>query len=145
MRFFNFFLAYMVQKYQNEFSPIFYYGKKLKNIRKTPKNTRFTAPWLRTTLLNDPVFSLTNHSLQLLLGTTASCTMPSLRRWSVCACMASISLSGHFMMPSQDGKLSSIPPLGTGCSALLQAYKQLLYLMWPTGSLQWLKNNQYLS
>ena len=31
--------------------------KKAKNIRKTPKNTRFTAPWLRTTLLNDPVLS----------------------------------------------------------------------------------------
>ena len=29
--------------------------KKAKNIRKTPKNTCFTAPWLRTTLLNDPV------------------------------------------------------------------------------------------
>ena len=30
--------------------------KKAKNIRKTPKNTLFTAPWLRTTLLNDPVW-----------------------------------------------------------------------------------------
>ena len=30
MRFFNFFLIYMVQKYQNEISPIFYYGKSLK-------------------------------------------------------------------------------------------------------------------
>ena len=29
--------------------------KKAKNIRKTPKNTLFTAPWLRTTLLNDTV------------------------------------------------------------------------------------------
>ena len=29
--------------------------KKAKNIRKTPKNTWFTAPWLRTTLLNDTV------------------------------------------------------------------------------------------
>ena len=29
--------------------------KKAKNIRKTPKNTCFTTPWLRTTLLNDPV------------------------------------------------------------------------------------------
>ena len=29
--------------------------KKAKKIRKTPKNTWFTAPWLRTTLLNDPV------------------------------------------------------------------------------------------
>ena len=32
--------------------------KKAKNIRKTPKNTCFTAPWLRTTLLNDPVWSV---------------------------------------------------------------------------------------
>ena len=31
--------------------------KKAKNIRKTPKNTCFTAPWLRTTLLNDPVYA----------------------------------------------------------------------------------------
>ena len=30
--------------------------KKAKNIRKTPKNTWFAPPWLRTTLLNDPVF-----------------------------------------------------------------------------------------
>ncbi len=30
--------------------------KKAKNIRKTPKNTLFTAPWLRTTLLNDTVY-----------------------------------------------------------------------------------------
>ena len=30
--------------------------KKVKNIRKTPKNTWFTAPWLKTTLLNDPVY-----------------------------------------------------------------------------------------
>ena len=30
MRFFNFFLTSMVQKHQNEISPIFYYGKKLK-------------------------------------------------------------------------------------------------------------------
>ena len=36
--------------------------KKAKNIRKTPKNTCFTTPWLRTTLLNDPVhiFSIVN-------------------------------------------------------------------------------------
>ena len=36
--------------------------KKAKNIRKSPKNTFFTAPWLRTTLLNDPVhiFSIVN-------------------------------------------------------------------------------------
>ena len=34
MRFFNFFVAYMVQKYQNESAPIFYYGKSPKTIRK---------------------------------------------------------------------------------------------------------------
>ena len=37
MRFFNFFLTYMVQKYQNEFSPIFYYAKKLKTSGKLLK------------------------------------------------------------------------------------------------------------
>ena len=37
MRFFNFFLTYMVQKYQNEISPIFYYGKKLKTSGKLLK------------------------------------------------------------------------------------------------------------
>ena len=31
--------------------------KKAKNIRKTPKNTLFTVPWLRTTLLNDTVYT----------------------------------------------------------------------------------------
>ena len=34
MRFFNFFLAYMVQKYQNESPPIFYNGKSPKTNRK---------------------------------------------------------------------------------------------------------------
>ena len=37
MRFFNFFLICMVQKYQNEISPIFYYGKKLKTSEKLLK------------------------------------------------------------------------------------------------------------
>ena len=37
MRFFNFFLAYMVQKYQNEISPIFYYGKSPKTNEKDLK------------------------------------------------------------------------------------------------------------
>ena len=34
----------MVWKYQNEISPIFYLRKKAKNIRKTPKNTWYSAP-----------------------------------------------------------------------------------------------------
>ena len=34
MRFFNFYVAYMVQKYQNESAPIFYYGKSPKTRRK---------------------------------------------------------------------------------------------------------------
>ena len=34
MRFFNFYVAYMVQKYQNESAPIFYYGKSPKTNRK---------------------------------------------------------------------------------------------------------------
>ena len=34
LRFFNFFVAYMVQKYQNESAPIFYYGKSPKTNRK---------------------------------------------------------------------------------------------------------------
>ena len=34
MRFFNFFVAYMVQEYQNESAPIFYYGKSPKTNRK---------------------------------------------------------------------------------------------------------------
>ena len=37
MRFFNFFLAYMVQKYQNEISPIFYYGMSQKTNEKDLK------------------------------------------------------------------------------------------------------------
>ena len=37
MRFFNFFLTYMVQKYQNEISPIFYYGKSAKTNEKDLK------------------------------------------------------------------------------------------------------------
>ena len=36
-KFLNFFLTYMVQKYQNEISPIFYYGKKLKTSGKLQK------------------------------------------------------------------------------------------------------------
>ena len=34
MIFLNFFVAYMVQKYQNESAPIFYYGKSPKTNRK---------------------------------------------------------------------------------------------------------------
>ena len=34
MTFFNFYVAYMVQKYQNESAPIFYYGKSPKTSRK---------------------------------------------------------------------------------------------------------------
>ena len=34
MRFFNLFLAYMVEKYQNEILPIFHYGKSLKTNKK---------------------------------------------------------------------------------------------------------------
>ena len=37
MRFFNFFLIHMVQKYQNEIAPIFYYGKSPKTNEKNPK------------------------------------------------------------------------------------------------------------
>ena len=37
MRFFNFFLSHMVWKYQNEISPIFYCGKKLKTSEKLLK------------------------------------------------------------------------------------------------------------
>ena len=37
MRFFNFFLVYMVQKYQNEIAPIFYYGKSPKTDEKDLK------------------------------------------------------------------------------------------------------------
>ena len=54
MRFFNFFLNHMVQKYQSEIAPIFYYGI---STWKRPKNTYFTAPWLKTSLLNDTVCS----------------------------------------------------------------------------------------
>ena len=32
--------------------------KKAKNIRKTPKNTWYSAPWLKSSLLNDPVQSI---------------------------------------------------------------------------------------
>ena len=38
--------------------------KKVKNIRKTPKNTLFTPPWLRTTLLNDPVDRMLNVDIR---------------------------------------------------------------------------------
>ena len=37
IKFFNFFLSHMVWKYQNEISPIFYYGKKLKTSEKLLK------------------------------------------------------------------------------------------------------------
>ena len=44
--------------------------KKAKNIRKTPKNTLFTANWLRTTLLNDTVCNISRfqkYSIQTIL------------------------------------------------------------------------------
>ena len=37
MRFFNFFLSYMVQKYQNKIAPIFYYGMSTKTNEKDLK------------------------------------------------------------------------------------------------------------
>ena len=47
----------MVQKYQNEISPIIYYGISTKINKKRPQNTYFTAPWLKKSLLNVPVLS----------------------------------------------------------------------------------------
>ena len=43
-RFFNFFLSYMVQKYQNEISPIFYYGKGPKTNEKDLKIPNLRPP-----------------------------------------------------------------------------------------------------
>ena len=44
MRFFNFFLSLMVQKYQNEISPIFYYGKSPKTNEKDLKIPNLRPP-----------------------------------------------------------------------------------------------------
>ena len=44
MRFFNFFLTSMVQKYQNEISAIFYYGKSPKTNEKDTKLTNLQPP-----------------------------------------------------------------------------------------------------
>ena len=44
MRFFNFFLVYMVQKYQNEIAPIFYYGKSPKTDEKDLKIPNIWSP-----------------------------------------------------------------------------------------------------
>ena len=52
---FNFFLNHMVQKYQNKIAPIFYYGIITKTNEKDLKiPTYFTAPWLKTSLVNVP-------------------------------------------------------------------------------------------
>ena len=44
MRFFNFFLNYMVQKYQNEIAPIFYYGISAKTNEKDLKIPNIQPP-----------------------------------------------------------------------------------------------------
>ena len=44
MRFFNFFLNHMVQKYQNEIAPIFYYGKSPKTNEKDLKIPNLQPP-----------------------------------------------------------------------------------------------------
>ena len=57
----------MVQKYQNESAPIFYYGKSPKTNRKHIKNILFTSPDPRLHYKNDTVFisgpqKITEHS-----------------------------------------------------------------------------------
>ena len=44
MRFFNFFLNHMVQKYQNEIAPIFYYGISTKTNEKDLKIPNLQPP-----------------------------------------------------------------------------------------------------
>ena len=58
MIFLNFFVAYMVQKYQNESAPIFYYGKSLKTRRKHLK-----IPYLQALTLGR-VIKMTLQSCQ---------------------------------------------------------------------------------
>ena len=60
MRFFNFFHAYMVQKYQNESAPIFYYGKSPKTNRKHLKIPYLQALTLGHVKKNDTVLCQQN-------------------------------------------------------------------------------------
>ena len=50
MRFFNFFLNHIVQKYQNEISPILYYGISTKTNEKDLKVPNSQTPWLKKIL-----------------------------------------------------------------------------------------------
>ena len=47
----------MVWRYENEISHIFYNGKKLKTSEKLLKIPDIRPPWLKSSLLNDPVYS----------------------------------------------------------------------------------------
>ena len=58
---FNFFVAYMVQKYQNESAPIFYYGKSPKTSRKYLK-----IPYLLFITSPDPWSHYKNDTVLLL-------------------------------------------------------------------------------
>ena len=63
LRFSNIFLTYMVWKYQNEIVPTFYYGISTKTNEKDLKiPTYFTAPWLKTSLVNVPVYCRYNKT-----------------------------------------------------------------------------------
>ena len=60
MRFFNFYVAYMVQKYQNESAPIFYYGKSPKTSRK-----HLNIPYLQALTLGR-IIKMTLYNAKLL-------------------------------------------------------------------------------
>ena len=66
MRFFNFYVAYMVQKYQNESAPIFYYGKSPKTNRKHLK-----IPYLQALTLGH-VIKMTLYFTTLLTSLAAN-------------------------------------------------------------------------
>ena len=65
MRFFNFFVAYIVQEYQNESPPIFYYGKSPKTNRKHLKIPYLQALALGRVIKMTLYFPCTTHETSL--------------------------------------------------------------------------------
>ena len=74
MRFFNLFLNHMVQKYQNEIPPIFYYGISTKTNEKDLKIPNLQALTLGRIIKMTLYYSaVTGNRKQVLTGSSESC------------------------------------------------------------------------
>ena len=113
IRFFNFFLDHMVQKYQNEIPPIFYYGISTKTNEKYLKIPILHKNWLKKSLLNVPVV-LT----QIIKWLTSN----SINSWKLKQCLYGCDFTTPRKSASVHCEISRVPLtalLGLWCSFLV--------------------------